>query len=490
MSLPVINLAQMRDWERASWAAGQTEAEVIRRVGEKIAERALQLTRAGDAILILAGKGHNGDDARAARKHLENRRLDIINVTEPEAALAEFQRRTGVAPVSDSSVSKGDRLEACPALLIDGLFGIGLNRTLDDGWKKFITAVNQSKIPVLAVDVPSGLNADTGEVQGAAIEAAVTLAVGAPKTGLLAQNAWPFVGRLEVATDVGLVPCPHPASRDDLNWTLPEDFTGFPPRRAVAAHKGSFGHLMMVAGSFGFHGAAVLAARGAQRAQPGLVTLFTQEDVYHPIASQLQAVMVNLWKPEIISFDEASAILIGPGLAAPNLPDNMKAITRRLWRDAELPVIVDASALDWLAPHTLAKERIRVITPHPGEAARLLKATAQQVQADRVQAVRQISRRFGNCWVALKGHQTLIGRSEGEIFVNPTGNPHLAQGGSGDVLAGFIAGLLAQPALQAGIGRTLRYAVWQHGAAADKLQATRANWVVDDLPGELGNLTP
>jgi len=168
----------------------------------------------------------------------------------------------------------------------------------------------------------------------------------------------------------------------------------------------------------------------------------------------------------------------------------MKAITRRLWRDAELPVIVDASALDWLAPHTLAKERIRVITPHPGEAARLLKATAQQVQADRVQAVRQISRRFGNCWVALKGHQTLIGRNEGEIFVNPTGNPHLAQGGSGDVLAGFIAGLLAQPALQAGIGRTLRYAVWQHGAAADKLQATRANWVVDDLPGELGNLTP
>ena len=185
-------------------------------------------------------------------------------------------------------------------MLIDGLFGIGLDRPLDDGWKKFITAVNQSRIPVLAVDVPSGLNADTGEVQGAAIEAAVTLTVGAPKTGLLAQNAWPFVGRLEVATDVGLVPCPHPSSRDDLNWTLPEDFAGFPPRRAVAAHKGSFGHLMVVAGSFGFHGAAVLAARGAQRAQPGLVTLFTQEDVYHPIASQLQAVMVNLWKPEII----------------------------------------------------------------------------------------------------------------------------------------------------------------------------------------------
>ncbi len=491
MPVPVINLAQMREWERASWAAGQTEAEVIRRVGEKIAERALQLTRPGDAILILAGKGHNGDDARAARKHLRDRRVEILDVTDPESALALFPERiAGVSP-------EPDKPETRPALLVDGVFGIGLNRPLDDGWKKFIAAVNQSEIPVLAVDVPSGLNADTGEVQGAVIEANVTLTVGAPKTGLLAQGAWPFVGRLEVAADVGLLPCPHSTA---LSWTLPEDFTGFPPRRAVAAHKGSFGHLTVVAGSFGFHGAAVLAARGAQRAQPGLITLYSQENVYHPIAPQLQAVMVNVWKPDIKLFDDAGAILIGPGLAAPNLPDDLKAMTRRLWRDAEVPVIVDASALDWLAPHTLARERIRVITPHPGEAARMLNATVQEVQADRVQAVREISRRFGNCWVVLKGHQTLIGRSAdldagaasssptGELFVNPSGNPHLAQGGSGDVLAGFIAGLLAQPALQTDIGRTLRYAVWQHGAAADKLQLTRANWVVEDLPGELGNL--
>jgi NAD(P)H-hydrate epimerase len=489
MPLPVINLARMREWERATWAAGQTEAEVIRRVGEKIAERALQLTRAGDPILILAGKGHNGDDARAACKRLHDRRVEVLDVTDPGTALAEFQHGTGILSVSGFSASKGDRLETRPTLLIDGLFGIGLDRPLANGWKQFIAAVNQSKIPVLAVDVPSGLNADTGDPvsRDAAIEAAVTLTVGAPKIGLLAQNAWPFVGRLEVAADVGLVPCPHKA---ELNWTLPEDFAGFPPRRAAAAHKGSFGHLAMVAGSFGFHGAAVLAAGGAQRAQPGLITLFTQEDVYHPIASQLQGVMVNLWKPETKLFDAASVILIGPGLAAPNLRDDIKAVTRRLWRDTELPVIVDASALDWLAPHGLAKERIRVITPHPGEAARMLKTTVQQVQVDRARAVRDLSQRFGNCWVALKGHQTLIGRSEGEIFVNPSGNPHLAQGGSGDVLAGFIAGLLAQPALQTDAGKTLRYAVWQHGAAADKLQTMRANWVVEDLSGELGNATP
>jgi NAD(P)H-hydrate repair Nnr-like enzyme with NAD(P)H-hydrate dehydratase domain len=136
------------------------------------------------------------------------------------------------------------------------------------------------------------------------------------------------------------------------------------------------------------------------------------------------------------------------------------------------------------------KNAIRVVTPHPGEAARLLQTTVPQVQADRPHAVREISRRFGDCWVALKGHQTLIGRSSGDIFVNPSGNPHLAQGGSGDVLAGFIAGLLAQPPLQTDTRTTLRYAVWQHGAAADVLQSRHANWVVEELLGELGNGRP
>ena len=152
-----------------------------------------------------------------------------------------------------------------------------------------------------------------------------------------------------------------------------------------------------------------------------------------------------------------------------------------------LPVIVDASALDWLSVGASAKNAIRVLTPHPGEAARLLNVPKQQIQANRPQAVREISRRFGNCWVVLKGHQTLVGRSEGQIFVNPSGNPHLAQGGSGDALAGYLAGLLAQRPLQADVGKLIRYAVWQHGAAADKLQAARANWVVEDLIGELGN---
>ena len=469
MSIPIISIAQMREWESATWATGKTEAEVIRRVGKKIARRARKLTRSDDLILILAGKGHNGDDAVAAREVLDSRRVELLGIADPQNDLPKLELL----------------LQQKPALIIDGLFGIGLNRPLDDGWKKFITTVNASRIPVLSVDVPSGLNADTGENFGAAIEAAITLTVGAPKNGMLAQAAWPFVGRLEIAEDVGLIPCPLAG---ELNWTLPDDFENFPPRRAVAGHKGAFGHLAIIAGSFGYHGAAVLAVRAAQRAQPGLVTLFTQENVYHAVASQLQSAMVKVWTPETKLLDDASGALIGPGLAALDVTEQMKTSVRRFWRDGNLPLVVDASALDWLAAqNTMARNAIRVVTPHPGEAARMLNATVASVQADRPRALREISRRFGNCWVVLKGHQTLIGRAEGGIFVNPSGNPHLAQGGSGDALAGYIAGLLAQPALQADVEKTIRYAVWQHGTAADELQAKRANWVVEDLVNELGN---
>ena len=254
----------------------------------------------------------------------------------------------------------------------------------------------------------------------------------------------------------------------------------------MAGHKGTFGHAVIVAGSLGYHGAAVLAAHGAQRAQAGLVTVLTQADVFLPIASHLASAMVNLWRPDMNLPATISALLAGPGLAASEQPDDLRRTVRHWWRSYDCPLVVDASALAFLEAGGFNKKFIRVITPHPGEAAMLLNASAQKIQADRVKTVRDLSKKFGNCWVVLKGHQTLIGQAEGEIFVNSSGNPHLAQGGSGDLLAGFITGLLAQHALTADVGRTLRYAVWQHGAAADKLQATPANWIVEDLANEIG----
>ena len=467
MSIPVISVAQMREWEKASWAAGKSEADVIGQVGKIIARETLHLTHSNASILVLAGKGHNGDDARGAREHLADRRVQLLDITNAETDLPKL----------------ASALQSRPQWIIDGLFGIGINRPLDASWIKFIERINAAKLPVLAVDVPSGLNADTGEAQAAAIEAAVTLTVGAPKNGLLQHHATRFVGQLIVAENTGLIDCPH---RSDLQWTVPADFSGFPPRRPVAGHKGTFGHLAILAGSLGYHGAAVLASRGAQRAQPGLLTLYTQPNAYVPIASQLQSTMVHQWSPQTELPGKASAVLVGPGLASPDLSDELKDTARKLWSESPVPIIADASALDWLPHGLIPQNAIRVITPHPGEASRLIKKSTADVQANRPAAVREISRQLGNAWVVLKGHQTLVGRSEGPIFMNSSGNPFLGQGGSGDTLSGYLAGLLAQPALQADPALTIRYAVWQHGASADLLTRTRPNWIVEDLIEMLG----
>jgi NAD(P)H-hydrate epimerase len=298
------------------------------------------------------------------------------------------------------------------------------------------------------------------------------------------MDAAAYVGRLMVLDDVGFIPCPF---KTDLQWTMPPEFRGFPPRRLVSTHKGTFGHLAIVAGSRGFHGASVLAAHGAQRARPGLITLFTQPDTYAPVAAQLQAVMVRLWDPEP-GFEEYTAILFGPGLAAQDVPSTVADAVRQAWLEFNGPVVVDASALAWLPSGSFPECAVRVITPHPGEAARLLGVSAAEVQADRIAAVRALSIKFGDCWVVLKGHQTLVGRADDVVYVNCSGGPAMAQGGSGDLLAGYLAGWLAQPLLRTEPLQSIRYAVWEHGAAADRLDVIRPNWIVDDFTAELGRV--
>jgi len=443
----------------------------MRRAGQAVAHAAERLTRPGELVVFLAGKGHNGDDAAYGHEFISNRRRELVRVVDPEAGARELE----------------SQLKNAPALIVDGLFGIGLDRALSDAWMKLIEPINQSGVRILSVDVPSGLSADTGLPLEVAVRATNTVMFGAVKQGLLKSTAVPFVGRLEVAAEIGLAPCPFST---EVSLMATEDFKGYPPARPVTGHKGTFGHLGIVAGSVGFHGAAVLAARGAQRAQPGLITLFTQHAVYGPVASQLQSVMVRETDGDVALPESCTAILAGPGLAAENLGESLKRTIWRWWQNSPLPVMVDASALDWLPEGPCPAGALRVMTPHPGEAARLLKSTTAEVQSDRAQAVRELSRRFGGCHVVLKGHQTIIGQGKKELFVNNSGNPHLAQGGSGDLLAGYLGGLLAQPELQKDPGRALRFGVWQHGAAADALLETKPNFTVEDLACALGMVRP
>lgn len=471
MPSPVITVAQMREWEKVTWASGQTEEAVIRRAGQAVARKAEAITRPGDRIVILAGKGHNGDDAVVAAEAIAGREVTTVRVVDPES----FGR------------DLGGLLQPRPALLVDGLFGIGLNRPLAVAWLNLIHKINQSGLPILAVDVPSGLSADSGLPLEEAVRAAHTLTLGAVKDGLIQSTAWPFVGRLDVAADIGLAEYPFDT---EIVWATPEDFAFWPPPREVATHKGSFGHLVVVAGSLGYHGAAVLAARGAQRAQPGLITLITAPEVYEPVAAQLQAVMVRPWSAEMPLPETRTAVVIGPGLAARNVPESVKEFAARTWREASEPVVVDASALEWLPQGPCPQNATRLITPHPGEAGRMLGKSSLMVQEGRPQALRELSRLWGNCFVVLKGHQTMIGRGRETLFVNCSGNPQLAQGGSGDLLAGYLGGWLAQPARQSDPLGAIRYAVWQHGAAADVLHLDRANWTVEELAKALGTARP
>ena len=491
MPIPVISVADMRSWEEATWASGIRESEVIGRVGRAIADWLLSRTHSSDSILIVAGKGHNGDDGRAAFKCLLSAERDasLLEVRNPEQAAGRLEQA----------------LSRRPSVILDCLFGIGLNRSLSMAWQSVIRRINQDGAMVVAVDVPSGLNAQTGFSMGGGVRADYTLTVGAPKAGMLTSQARPFVGYVRVLHEVGLLSnffsasqFGEPSKRGDsgngqneepacghsLFFSQEEDFLGFPPPRRAMDHKGSFGHLAILAGSRGYHGAAVLAVCGAMRACPGLITLSTTPECYLPAAAHLQQAMVEpcgeFWQPSA----KATGILVGPGLAGKDVPDRFMEQLRRLWREDERPVLVDASALDWL-PQGVETAGLRGITPHAGEAARLLKCGPADVNENPVDCLWELSSQFGDCWVVLKGAHSLVGRKQGPVFFNATGTPGLAQGGSGDVLAGFLAGLLSQPRCQNDPETALRCGVWRHGEAAERLQQTRNNWTVEELPAAL-----
>lgn len=467
MAVLILNVSQVREWEDATWSAGVSQENVIRKAGGQVAYYAQKMTGQGDKILIIAGKGHNGDDAIQAGEQLKEREIKIIRVVDAAKSIPEI---------------KSD-LNENYSLVIDGLFGIGLNRQLDDKYCELINIINQFKTPKLAVDVPSGLNVETGETMGAVVQAAATVTLGAIKNGMLRTNVAQFVGRLYVAPEIGLVPYKF---KTDLFWTTSDDFDGFPPARIVTNHKGSFGHLLIIAGSLGYHGAAVLAAKSAQRSQPGLITVLTTPDVYIPIASQLSQVMVNVWEPFFAIPEKTTAIVIGPGLSSRGVSSGFVDFCRKIWDDFPYPVCVDASALDWLQEKKVNSSAPRVITPHPGEAARMLKTSTEEVLSNRIKSLRRLSKMYGNCYVVLKGHQTIVGNYEGNIYFNSSGNPHLAQGGAGDVLSGYLGGFIAQPLLKTDILKTIRYAVWQHGLAADYLQKDFKRWTIEELISTLG----
>lgn len=427
---------------------------------------------------ILCGPGNNGGDgyvvARlAAAAGLEPRVIALKPAASEDARRAEAAWRGaggGVEPWRPDLLDDAD-------VVVDALFGTGLERPLEGDWAAAVAAANRAPVPVLAVDAPSGLHSDSGRVLGECVQADVTLTFICVKQGLLTGAGPHYCGRL-FFDDLDVPGWIYARAGPGVERLSAAGLRHLVPRRPRHAHKGDCGRVVIAGGAAAMPGAARLAGEGALRAGAGLVSL-----AVHPAHG---AAMVA-GRPELILnggsvLSGADAVAVGPGLGREDWG-------RDLWErvmDAGVPkVVVDADALYHLA-RAPARRDTWVLTPHPGEAARLLETTVDQVEADRVGACRRLARRYGGVCV-LKGAGTVIAAAGGSTALCDAGNPGLASGGTGDVLTGIIAALLAQglsPWNAACLG------VWLHASAADRAVAEfgEAGLLAGDLPRYVGRL--
>lgn len=469
---PLYSVAEIRDIEQR---AAQTlpPGALMQRAGRAAANMALEMTR-DQAVLVLAGPGNNGGDALEAAANLARAGVDvaIIHLAGGGTVPPETAHALARAQASDARFINPLPDVTGWGLVIDGLFGIGLGRPLSGAARALAEAVNASGCPVLALDVPSGLDADTGALigpDGVAIAASRTITFIADKPGLHT-----FAGR-DAAGDVFVAgleidPALLPEPTAGLN-----DCALFAERLALRkhnSHKGSFGDVAIVGGAAGMSGAAVLAARGALFSGAGRVFVAAIDP-----GPSFDSVQPEIMFREASSFKGAdSTLVLGPGMG--DSATAIRVLVKAL--DGPAPLVIDADALNLIAGspdlqgHLQRRDGNAVLTPHPLEAARLLGVTAAVVQQDRLAAARELAARFGAV-VVLKGSGTVIADAAGMVLINTTGNPGLATGGTGDVLAGLCGSLLAQgwPAWEAALG-----AVWMHGAAAD--------WLVEHGVGPIG----
>jgi hydroxyethylthiazole kinase-like uncharacterized protein yjeF len=467
MDHPLYTTAQIRAIEEAACAA-LPPATLMRRAGEAACAHALELlgNAAGGPVLVLAGPGNNGGDALELAANLADAGIDVDIVH----LAGDAPSLDAAAALARARASRARFVDAIPAgrgfsLAIDGLFGIGLARPLAGRARELVGALNALACPVLALDVPSGLDADTGAVvgpDGAAVNATHTITFLGDKPGLHTGDGCDVAGRVRVDL-LGVEPGAEIAAQAWLSG--PAAFAHALHARRRNTHKGSFGDVAVLGGARGMGGAAVLASRAALHAGAGRVF----------VAAVDPGMGLDYMQPEIMVRDAAGfafggrTTVAGPGMGT----SEGAAHAFGLALDAGGPLLVDADALNLAAasPHLQARIAAHpapvVLTPHPLEAARLLGVTAAIVGADRLEHARELALRL-NAVVVLKGAGSVIARPDGQVAINTTGNPGLATGGSGDVLSGLAGALLAQgwPAWEAALG-----AVWVHGAAADRLVA-------------------
>jgi NAD(P)H-hydrate epimerase len=507
----ILNAAQMREADRYTIEEiGIPSLVLMENAGRQVvaAMEAAYEARLDGRVGVLCGRGNNGGDGFVVARTLIQRGVDAAVFVIGSVADIRGDARTNLdilGRLGLTVVEIGDEqtwelhfseISQC-TLIVDAVFGTGLKSALGGMMETVVADINASGIPIVSIDLPSGMSADTPHLVGDCIDASMTVTLAAPKLPLVLPPGEAHAGDVVIA-DIGIPPDvlesldgPH------IELLTPEQVRSLVEPRAAESHKGDFGRVTLVAGSRGKTGAAHLAAIGALRSGAGLVTVATPASCLPIVASMAPELMTEplaeakngtVLPSAVQSVLELQhdVIACGPGLGrSPAIAEFVRSLIER----STVPLVLDADALTVLAddPSCLAgkEERDVIITPHPGEMARLIGASVDEVQANRIQVAAEFAatRRI---YVVLKGHRTIIATPEGHIFINPTGNAGMATGGTGDVLTGMIAAWLAQ-LLDA--EAACRLAVFLHGAAGDLAEANEGQvaMTATDLGGCLGD---
>jgi NAD(P)H-hydrate epimerase len=440
-------------------------------------------------VVIIAGKGNNGGDGFVIARHLMNQGVPVkvILLTDPKSLRGDaetnhyiFNRMKGeiIPAPSTKDYQKVKRDIEKADLLIDAIFGTGLDAEVRGYYREVIDHLNTLQKPMVSIDIPSGLNANTGKPLGVAVRATLTVTFGLPKMGLLLSPGTDYTGTLKVI-DIGIPKSLVEEEKIQAHLLEKEEIKRFlsVPRRPDT-HKGDYGHLLVIAGSVGKTGAAAMVCEAALRMGAGLVTLAIPKSLNAIMEMKLTEVMTDplpetpkqtlslrAFNSILRLCENKKAVVIGPGLGTFK---ETQSLILKLIKTINLPMIIDADGLNALAtqPKLLPiSNRSIVLTPHPGEMARLLHTTVKEVQENRVGICKNFSQ-SSHAHLILKGYRTLVVTPKGEVYINPTGNSGLATGGTGDVLSGMIGGLVCQGF---DLLSSLQASVFLHGLAGDEV---------------------
>jgi hydroxyethylthiazole kinase-like uncharacterized protein yjeF len=475
--MKIVNAEQMRNIDRRTTESfGVPSVVLMENAAVAVVDAVFAHYPSCERAAIFCGIGQNGGDGLAVARHLENR--GVVPVVIVVGDRAQFKgdaetnfrivERLGI-PLYDIQVADdvdGALVHAADAdVIIDAIFGTGLNRPPDGVHADVIRAIAELRLPVIAVDLPSGANASSAVPFDPCLQAEVTVTFAVPKLCHVFEPAALQCGEVIVA-DISIPEAAIDEEAVSLSLITPKDVQPLVAPRLAATHKGTYGHVGIIAGSRGRSGAAVMAARGAIRGGAGLVTVMTDPETAKLVHAASIESMTWSGTDAREFLRTKSAVLMGPGLPD---RDNAYAWVRDLAANIELPLVIDASGLNAFAGRAAElnpRNLPRVITPHPGELSRLVGTETKAIHEDRVAAAREAAR-LTRCVVVLKGFQTLVAEPDGNTYVNPTGNPGMASGGTGDVLGGLLAAFLARGIDPVDASCA---AVYLHGLAGDILR--------------------